>query len=97
MEVQHSESGKEGKFYIEIDGSEKAEMTYSYIDKHKISIDHTEVHEELKGQGVGYILMEAAVKFMREKDIKAIPTCSYARSEERRVGKECRCRWWRNH
>lgn len=78
MEVQHSESGKKGKFYIEIDGSEKAEMTYSYIDNHKISIDHTEVHEELKGQGVGYILMEAAVKFMREKNIKAIPTCSYA-------------------
>jgi predicted GNAT family acetyltransferase len=53
-------------------------MTYTYAGKDKIIIDHTEVGEKLKGQGAGYALVDAAVVFMREKNIKVIPLCPFA-------------------
>ncbi|MDX1277911.1 GNAT family N-acetyltransferase [Oceanihabitans sediminis] len=78
LQIQHTETDKEGKFYIEVDGVQVAEMTYKYIGDKKIDIDHTEVDPSLKGQGVGYKLVEKAVAFMQEKGIKAAPSCSYA-------------------
>ncbi|MFD1161920.1 GNAT family N-acetyltransferase [Hwangdonia seohaensis] len=78
MEIKQFDDGKKGKFYIEIEGSQEAEMTYTYAGKEKIIIDHTEVSEKLKGKGVGYKLVEAVVDFMRANNIKAIPLCPFA-------------------
>ena len=78
MEIKQVDNGKKGKFYIEIDGKQEAEMTYTYAGSDKIIIDHTEVSEKLKGQGVGYKLVEAAIDFMRANQIKAIPLCPFA-------------------
>jgi len=78
MEIKHDDYGKKGKFYIEIDSKQEAEMTYTYAGNDKIIIDHTEVSEKLKGQGIGYKLVEAAVDFMRTNHIKAIPLCPFA-------------------
>ena len=78
MEIKQEDSGKKGKFYIEIDGKQEAEMTYTYAGSDKIIIDHTEVSEKLKGQGIGYKLVEAAIDFMRANQIKAIPLCPFA-------------------
>lgn len=78
MEIKHEDNGKKGKFYIEIEGKQEAEMTYTYAGKDKMIIDHTEVSEKLKGQGIGYKLVEAAVDFMRTNHIKVIPLCPFA-------------------
>lgn len=78
MEIKQKDNGKKGKFYIEIEGNQEAEMTYTYAGSDKIIIDHTEVSEKLKGQGIGYKLVEAAVNFMRSNQIKAIPLCTFA-------------------
>lgn len=80
MEIQHSDNGKEGSFYIEIDGQKNAEMTYYYKDESTIDIDHTEVNESLQGKGIGYELIEEAVRFMRNKNLKAVTSCSYAKA-----------------
>ena len=77
MEIKQKDSGKRGKFYIELNGKEEAEMVYTYRGPKKISIDHTEVSEKLKGQGVGYELLEAMVAFMRKNNLKAIPLCPF--------------------
>ncbi len=77
MEIKQEDNGKKGKFYIEIEGKQEAEMTYTYAGSDKIIIDHTEVSEKLKGQGVGYKLIEAVVNFMQENHIKAIPLCPF--------------------
>ena len=45
----------------------KAEMTYTWAGKDRIIIDHTEVDDDLRGQGVGLQMVEAAVSFAREK------------------------------
>ncbi|TYA59124.1 GNAT family N-acetyltransferase [Formosa maritima] len=80
MEFKHEDNQKKGKFFIEINGKQEAEMTYTYADSKIIIIDHTVVSEKLKGQGIGSKLIEASVEFMRKNNLKVIPTCSYAKA-----------------
>ncbi|HAV3649106.1 MAG: GNAT family N-acetyltransferase, partial [Acinetobacter baumannii] len=40
----------------------------------------TDVNENYRGQGVGRQLLDALVAFVREKDVKVIPLCPYAKS-----------------
>lgn len=78
MEVRQKDDGKKGAFYVELDGSQEALMTYTHAGPHKIIIDHTEVSDALKGQGVGYKLVEASVNYLRENGLKVIPLCPFA-------------------
>ena len=78
MNIKQEDNGEKGKFFVELDGKQEAEMTYTYAGSDKIIIDHTEVSQKLKGQGVGYKLVEAAVEFMRDKGLKVIPLCPFA-------------------
>lgn len=78
MEIKQIDNGKKGAFYVEIDTIKLAEMTYSHAGPNKIIIDHTEVSETLKGQGVGYKLVEAAVVYLRANNLKVIPLCPFA-------------------
>lgn len=78
MPVQHKFNKNKGRFFIEINGETKAEMTYSLAGKEKMIIDHTEEDASLKGQGVGYKLVDAAVIHAREKEMKILPLCPFA-------------------
>lgn len=78
MEIKHTDNGTKGVFYVELDGKQEAEMTYTHAGYEKIIIDHTEVSEKLKGQGVGYKLVEASVAYLRENNLKVIPLCPFA-------------------
>lgn len=78
MEIKQIDNGKKGSFYIEIGNVKVAEMTYSHAEPNKIIIDHTEVSETLKGQGVGYKLVDAAVVYLRSNNLKVIPLCPFA-------------------
>ena len=78
MEIKQDENQKKGKFYYEEEGKQLAEMTYTYAGDDKIIIDHTEVDDSLRGKGVGYKLVEAAVHFARENNISIMPLCPFA-------------------
>ena len=80
MEIKHKSEGNKGKFLIEKDGIIIAEMTYVWAGETRIIIDHTEVDESLKGQGVGKKLVTEAVNFAREKGIKIMPLCPFAQA-----------------
>lgn len=43
-------------------------------------IDHTDVADDYRGQGVGHKLLDAVVDFARNNQIKIIPLCPYAKS-----------------
>lgn len=77
MNIKHDKQDHKGRFYLELDGVQKAEMTYSNAGTDKIIIDHTEVDESLKGQGIGYKLVEEAVNFARENNLKIMPLCPF--------------------
>ena len=78
MNIQHSNNDKKGEFYYEVEGKKLGLMTYSYAGDDKIIIDHTEVDTSLKGQGVGYKLVEASVNYARENNLKIMPLCPFA-------------------
>lgn len=80
MEIQHSDDGKKGRFYVEIDGKKLAEMTYVWSSETKFIIDHTEVDDKLRGKNVGKQLVHAAVEFAREKNSKILPLCPFAKA-----------------
>lgn len=80
LEVKQKEEGTKGSFYIEVEGKKVAEMTYSKAGDDRIIIDHTEVGDELRGQGAGKQMVEKAVAYAREQDISIIPLCPFARS-----------------
>ncbi|MCO4096113.1 N-acetyltransferase [Macrococcoides canis] len=77
MQVKHGDS----KFYIgDSEQTPKAMMTYVKTGEDMIIIDHTEVSDELRGQGAGYSMVEAAVKFARDNNLKILPLCPFAKS-----------------
>lgn len=80
MNIQHEQNDRRGKFFILTEGKQKALMTYSVAGSNKIIIDHTEVDPSLQGQGVGYQLLEAAVKYARGQSIKILPLCPFAKA-----------------
>ena len=67
-------------FYIQQNGQIVAEMTYVWAGDAKIIIDHTEVDGSLGGKGIGKQMVEKAVVFAREKSIKIMPLCPFAKS-----------------
>lgn len=80
MNIQHESNDRKGAFFVTADGKRLAEMTYSKAGEKMIIIDHTEVSEQLKGQGVGNQLVMAAVALARENQLKVIPLCPFAKS-----------------
>lgn len=83
--IKHETDGKRGSFYLEKDGKRLAEMVYVMAGDDKMIIDHTEVDESLKGQGVGKRLQEQLVAWVRENHIKVIPLCPFAKATFQKV------------
>lgn len=80
MDIQHQESESKGKFYIEEDGTQKGEITYSKMEDNGIIIDHTEVLKKFRNNNIGTKLVEHAVDYARQNDLKVVPTCPFAKS-----------------
>ncbi|MEO8573691.1 MAG: GNAT family N-acetyltransferase [Pyrinomonadaceae bacterium] len=78
MQIQRDEHGRKGAFYIDENGEWIAELTY-IINNNTMTIDHTEVDEKLRGEGVAEDLVKAAVEYARESGFKVNPACPYAR------------------
>ena len=79
-EVQLTTNNKNGYFHIDDDGKQEAKMTFVFAGDDKIIIDHTEVKPRNEGKGFGKKMLTKAVEYAREKRIKIIPLCSFAKS-----------------
>lgn len=80
MEINHQDLGSKGRFYIGEKTDKKGEMTYSKAGEELLIIDHTEVSDELRGTGAGKKMVLAAVDMAREKNMKILPLCPFAKS-----------------
>lgn len=80
MEIKQKDDSKNGMFYVEQEGKVLAQMTYVWTGAERIIIDHTEVDDALRGQSAGKQLVAKAVEFAREKSLKIIPLCPFAKS-----------------
>jgi len=79
MNIQQSEDGNQGRFYIEENEKQIALLTYKKSGDGVITIDHTEVDPNFRGEDIGEDLVAEAVKFARENDLKIVPTCPFAK------------------
>lgn len=79
-EVQLKITDNKGTFFIDVDGKQAGLMTFVFAGDDKIIIDHTEVDTAYNGKGFGKILVQKAVEFAREKNLKIIPLCPFAKS-----------------
>ena len=79
-EVQLRIYDNKGTFYIEVEGKQEAMMTFVFAGEDKIIIDHTEVNPGNEGKGFGIKMLLKAVEFAREKGIKIVPLCPFAKS-----------------
>ena len=71
---------KKGHFYVSVDGKQEGEMTFVFAGADKMIIDHTEVSPGNNGKGFGKKMVAKAVEFAREKNIKIIPLCTFAKN-----------------
>ncbi len=78
--VKHTENLPKGTFTISENNEFAGEMTYSWAGDAFFIIDHTLVEEKFAGKGYGKQLVMAAVDYAREKKVKILPLCTYAKS-----------------
>jgi predicted GNAT family acetyltransferase len=80
-DVRREERGTQGgRWTVVVDGYE-SEMTYSRASPTLIIIDHTAVHDALRGRGVGSVLVRRAVEDARREGFRIIPLCPFAKSQ----------------
>lgn len=77
--IELEENASSGRFVIYKDDQEAGEMTFSKAEPNKIIIDHTAVYPELRERGMGKELVMAGVELARERGLKIIPLCPYAK------------------
>jgi predicted GNAT family acetyltransferase len=72
-------NGAKGYFYVSVDGKQEGKMTFVFAGNENIIIDHTEVNPGNNGKGYGKKMVAKAVEYAREKNIKIIPLCPFAK------------------
>jgi len=75
-EVLHSDTKSRGVFYLERDGRRVAELTYK-ISGGQVIVDHTFVDPSMRGGTMAPSLVEAAVRWARQENLKILPLCPY--------------------
>lgn len=80
MKIEHRQLGSKGSYFIDLNESRVAEMTYSIAGSDRIIIDHTEVDDAHRGEGLGEILVRRAVDDARTEGIIIVPLCPFARA-----------------
>lgn len=78
MLIHHTQKEGKGVFFVGEDDVPLAELVYTKPAFDKMILEHTEVSEELKGQDIGYQLVETAVDYARLHNMKILPLCPFA-------------------
>lgn len=78
--IEREETASKGRYVVRIDGAE-AEVSYSRAGDSLIIIDHTEVPDTLRGQGVGQALVRRSVEDAREQGHAILPLCPFATAQ----------------
>jgi uncharacterized protein len=82
IQLSLNDNGR-GAFFIEVDDQRKAEMEIG-ISGSNLTVYHTEVADELKGQGIAAKLLTTMVEYAREHELKVIPLCPYVHAQFKR-------------
>jgi hypothetical protein len=82
--IELEDLGSKGRYLVREPGGAVAELTFSKAGERMIIIDHTEVPDAFRGQGVGLKLVTQAVEDARAAGKSIIPLCPFANAQFRR-------------
>jgi predicted GNAT family acetyltransferase len=80
LEIVHDKENM--RFTLDING-EIAKIDYS-IEGGKMHLTHSEVPYNLRGQGIGKVLVEKTFEKLTEEGYKAVAVCSYIQTVKNR-------------
>ena len=72
---------EEKRVVITENGKELGEMTFEKTSDEFYTINHTSVHEDARGRGVGQEMVKYLVGFARNNGKKIEPLCSFAKAQ----------------
>ena len=85
------ETGK-GAFVVEEGGGRLAEMVIA-ISGSNLTVYHTNVSDQLKGQGVAAKLLSTMVEYVRAHQLKVIALCPYVSAQFKRHADQYKDIW----
>ena len=77
--VEREGDGRRGRFVSYVDGEFAGEMSFVWAGASKFIIDHTGVEPRFGGRGIGRGMVLRAVEFAREKQVRILPLCPFAK------------------
>lgn len=80
MEIQMIEDGSKGRFAAMDNGTEAGHITYSKAGDTTLILDHTEVNDVCRGQGIGKIIVMHIVEVARKEGLRILPLCPFAKA-----------------
>jgi predicted GNAT family acetyltransferase len=84
LPIQLEENDTKGRYVIKGAPGAEAEMTFTKVGARQLIINHTEVPDAFRGQGVGARLVSRAVDDARAAGKTVIPLCPFAAAQFKR-------------
>ncbi len=81
VKIEREDDEKKGRFVIYENDIFAGEMVYSWAGENKFIIEHTGIEDGYGGKGFGKKLVLQSVEFAREKNLKILPLCPFAKAE----------------
>ncbi len=81
IDIVEERGETKGRYVARAPGKPDAELTYSILNAQMIIIDHTGVPDEWRGAGIGKLLVERAVTDARERGVRIVPLCPFAKAQ----------------
>ena len=78
--IEREELNGTHEFVLRIDGERFGFLEFTRPDVGVFRIEYVEVSPELRGTGLGRQLVEKAVAFAADANLRVVPICSYARA-----------------
>jgi uncharacterized protein len=80
MEIQLVENGAKGRYAAMDNGTEAGHITYSKAGETTLILDHTDVTDSYRGQGIGELVVMHIVEVARREGLRILPLCPFAKS-----------------
>ena len=80
VSIEREELNGVHEFVLRIDGERFGFLEFTRPEVGVMRIEYVEVSPDLRGTGLGRQLVEQAVTFAKDADLKVVPICSYARA-----------------
>jgi predicted GNAT family acetyltransferase len=80
LEISQFKNDSKGYFAAMDEGKEAGRITYTFVGRTKLILDHTEVNPDYRGKSIGNKILMFIVEYARMNNIKIIPICPFAKS-----------------